>query len=166
MQIIECDGCGYRGQVHLSNAVYATLDLKYGLPVYAQIGWCFNCHQTVAVEEILDVGCLRRELAEAIESRGVVPSQTDDPQFEVAWANARVRWRLGRMSPARCLLCGSINIRNLGGNLGRRFATEAAEHPGCSSGGTLRLAGCGYANYEGWNVYTPEGLPHCCDDDG
>lgn len=158
MQSIRCTGCEYNRDVYFSNRVYDVGHLDFGLPVLANLGWCIACRDCVAVEFVPDLTQLVKELAD--QRRNAAGRQADDksPNNHLVWAESRLHWRRGRNSPARCLKCGSTDIRELMNRYQTRNGDILDEHPDCPGGGKLSLNGVGFVNYAGGTVYDAEGV--------
>ncbi len=157
MQSIRCSGCEFKRDVYFLNRVYDVGRLDGGLPVLANLGWCFACHDCVAVEFVPDLTQLVEDLA--LERRQAVARQPDDesPNNHLVWAESRLHWRERRNSPARCLTCGSTDIHELMNRYQSRKGDILGEHPTCFDAGKLLLDGIGFVNYLSVTVYNAEG---------
>lgn len=158
MQSTRCSGCDYKRDVYFSDRVYDVGNLKFGLPVLANLGWCFTCRQCVAVEYIPDLTQLIEELADLRRNTECWQEENDSPNNRLVWAESRLQWRLRRKSPARCLECGSTDIRELSNYHKSLDGNTLGEHPNCLGGGKLLLDGTAFVNYLGLTVYVAEGL--------
>ncbi len=160
MQSIHCSACEYKRDVYFSNRVYNFGNLEFGLPIRTNLGWCFACRNCVAVEFIPEVAQLVEELA---DEQQIACSREADfglPNNHLLWAESRLHWRHERISAARCLECGSVNIRDFGGGIASSACDIVSEHPNCINSGNLLLAGGGFVNRVGWTVYDTEGVCH------
>lgn len=159
LQFICCSGCEYKREVYFSDRVYEVCNLTLGLPVLANLGWCFACRDCVAVEFVPDLAQLVDELAAERRKASGHAADNELPNNHLVWAEARVHWRRGRNSPARCLKCASTNIRELMNCYESRKGDILGEHPNCCGGGKLLVDRIGFVNYIGWTIYDAEGFP-------
>lgn len=128
--VLQCDRC--RREYHLRTGDFRFYIVPWqppDLPAWDRVacsdqdGWCHRCRRPQAIELIPH--------ADAITDVG------------------RSRWRHERVSPPRCLCCGSVAVEPLGTDL---------RHPGC--GGLFKVSGTP------WHINTsvvyllpPEGPP-------
>lgn len=69
---------------------------------------------------------------------------------------AMLEWRRERMSPPRCLRCGSVDLHLL--RPSAKDELDSFEHPGC--GGTFKTSSVWHVAQEVCKVLDIEGLPY------
>jgi hypothetical protein len=129
---LRCDGCKrvYRlrtGDPRAYVVAWQPADLPVGdrVTCHDRDGWCHRCRRPRAVEAIPP------------------PGMPLDP--------ARARWRAERVSPPRCLCCGSTAVEELGDDF---------VHPNCGG----RFAVCGTPEHfspSSAELVPSEGPPEC-----
>lgn len=158
LQSIRCDSCDYHRNVFFSHRVYKLPNLEYGLPVRANLGWCNECRNAVAVESIPELDQLTEELNHERRNARNHEVETGLPNNHLIWAESRLEWRQNRRSPSRCLECGTTNIIDFGDCLATKDGDTIAKHPNCKDFGNLVFNGGGFVNYLHFIVYNSEGI--------
>lgn len=153
MNVVGCQKCGTHWSWPDQAWRYAYRLLGGRLvPFQPVAGWCRQCNDVCAIEELPDFGDLVERLLRAREKLGRVVngeaafasgnrlisrdlwSTVQELRADVEQAQAAVDWMAIRSSGPRCLRCGSLEISPLD-----RVGEErsAAIHPGC--GGRLAM---------------------------
>jgi len=124
------------------------------LPVEQQPAWCPSCKHFVLAGRVPDDEELERRLAEAQAAAPEAVARLGllgrSPEEEVAELTRRVAWRRGRVSPPRCLHCGSGRVAAL---------PDGDEFPHPETGERVVVTGSGFADMEPWVAeFSPEGV--------
>lgn len=104
------------GQTHglaIANRRFYVLEDGSLLPIRVWPAWCERCQTFTAAEQILPVGEEAKELSEVeyfADRPGLIPPDRRVPIGRLPELRLRRRWREKRLSPAKCLACGSANI--------------------------------------------------------
>lgn len=119
--------------------------------------WCPTCDRIDMAEHVESL----EELAAELERL----RNPDDEEFRmiafigtpveerIAETELRIAWRCNRVSPAKCLQCGSTDIVPIPGN-------EEFAHP--KTGERVVVAGSGFMSTDQWHAeFTPEGNIIC-----
>src|SRR5262249_25011359 len=121
---LRCDRCGRKYRLRTGDFRYyavpwqpAELPVWEGVSCSDQDGWCHRCRRPRPIEMIP-----RIEDVQEMRARLLEIGTTE----EVAGVEAEIRWRRDRVSPPRCLWCGSAAVEAMVGKF---------RHPGC--GGEL-----------------------------
>lgn len=143
MPLVTCDRCSYLSRVpdilrsyRLSDHVRITVEQKYA--------FCKQCSQVVNAEYIPTLTELNAALTEFVEA--------NDPAG-IKFLEEQIAWLKTRLSPARCLECGSSQI--IFATVDEETDTAILEHPDC--GGILFIRARGFELNRLWIFYTPEG---------
>lgn len=122
--------------------------------VEQQPAWCRACDSFVPAELLQPVEHLEREIARLqswLSGRWVMPSgQRKRGKEMLAEVEKRLSWRRGRVSPPRCLQCGSIEVVPVPGS-------GEFSHP--ATGERVVSASSGFADAAPWfAAFSPEGI--------
>lgn len=109
---IHCTGCDYEFFEH-----YPSIELKCafgsGIVTYRRRrAWCHECDTIGNAEQLPNVTCLKRELlcltGQGLSAwlRWLLPSHRE----RIREKQNAILWRQARITPPRCLHCGSTNI--------------------------------------------------------
>lgn len=138
-----CDRCNHTG-TYISVAIgYYRLADGTELLHFTQPAWCNECATLREAERLPEPDRLKQSVKE-LESAGLsendlkytrLTGESPDELLHRRLANlrAKVRWRVGRQSPPRCLHCESVNLLFLAPNI--KDTLKSFRHPGC--GGTF-----------------------------
>ena len=160
LQHVSCDACEFKAKVYFSHRAYMVPELEYGLPIRANLGWCFDCDNAIPIEHIPEMQQLESELQFEIENPRVIESDLQMGLTEnnhLIWAKSRLNWRRTRKSPQRCLICGGSDIIDLGERLAVKRDDIIGLHPSCLKNGNLLHQGGGLVNYLAIEPYSPDG---------
>jgi len=149
---VKCSCCAYRREIAVPPRAYAFPEGK-ALPIPDAFGWCHSCNHVTCCEALPALADVERLLRQA-EREGNEPL--------VAEMEHTKKWISARVSPPRCLDCGSTAIRPFPLGWSVYLEEESDEdfldipHPSCS--GMLRVEMSGWSLYRGWFAqYSPEG---------
>ena len=128
------------------------------LDVHTEIGWCFSCNTFTDIERLEAIEEIDQQIADMHDPDSVLyrmffdsPAGKDGEflKSQVAEAQRRRDFLLQRTSPAKCVHCGTENVKQIPHG-------ETVEHPaGC---GTFVLESVGMCSTDFMNWYfTPEG---------
>lgn len=137
----RCSKCGWSQDLRrhpcLRRFEGATLKLPY---FYA---WCLDQGRIVLSEWFPSLEDLAAERAEVAELRQSMPEEdmVDVPTLD--WVDQQIRWRRQRVSPPRCLECGTTRLVR---GKDPRDTASPIEHPGC--GGDIAMSGLRYVEEE------------------
>jgi hypothetical protein len=115
--------------------------------------WCSNCNRIDMAEHVESLDELESELArlrnpDDEEARMLAFIGTPIEE-RIAEIELRMIWRRNRVSPAKCLQCGSTNIVRIPD-------TEEFSHP--KTGERVVVADHGFASTDPWHAqFSPEG---------
>jgi hypothetical protein len=137
---VHCSACDYGADADWVQGEY---QLAGGVTLYVreELAWCLEENRLVRAEKLHLLDKLVAELA-ACEALADVEAEDDVTGFpitlehrarRIAEARAAVDWRRRRVSPGRCLSCGTTSVARI-------WAAESPPHPGCAGGGVLRPA--------------------------
>ncbi|MGL6074990.1 MAG: hypothetical protein ACRC8S_12595 [Fimbriiglobus sp.] len=138
-------------------AYSAFLDYRFAdgstLTVEQQPAWCPACRRFVLAERIPEMAELEDRLAAVrsshSERRRLLTALGQSPAGEAKELIRRIGWRQGRVSPPRCLECGTAGVHTLP-------ASKEFAHP--ATGEPVMLVSSGFASMERWVAgFTPEG---------
>src|ERR1700722_1264246 len=123
---LQCDRCGRKYRLRTGDFRYyvvrwqpANVPLSEQVGCSDQAGWCYRCRRPRAIELIP-----RLEDLELTRVRLLDLGLTE----QLSRVEAKIRWRKDRVSPSRCLWCGSAAVEAMIGKF---------RHPGC--GGELAI---------------------------
>jgi hypothetical protein len=139
----DCPTCGYHR--HLSMDILRSYVLEDGskLTIPTTYAWCHGCTEVTAVERLPSLSKIEATISECNDS----PEDAKRCQY---YKDLKA-WRTLRVSPAKCLECGSDHFDPF-----ERFPrADSIIHPGC--GGSLRLRIAGTSGSRAWLHYNPEG---------
>lgn len=137
----------------------AFLDYRFAdgskLHILQDPAWCEDCDRFVMAESIPSVEFLKDELDKL---------RSGDPETVQIWAfvsngqplsdritvlEKRIKWRIGRVNPPRCLVCGGFHIVALPGSI---------EFPHPKTGELVVEENSGFCDTSPWIAeFTPEG---------
>ena len=158
----QCTRCGDSSRLPDVRRTYETNDGD--LPVMVWPVWCWGCdwasiaeyipHPTEIIDEARAWRSRDRGYEYKIDGGPIGCADYDDRRepYVLEWFDRVMRWRHERVSPGKCLLCGSTRLSYANKQIGFRF-----EHPGC--GGMITSTFC-ISGSVGWVVeerYSPEG---------
>lgn len=101
------------------------------LPVNLRPGWCKDCEAVCAVEDIEPLRVFEDAYGAIRSGRSVdYPVRSEYMEAQVAMQQARdyLRWRMGRVRPARALCCGGSRYQLMD------VAQPILKHEGCEYG--------------------------------
>jgi ferredoxin-like protein FixX len=164
----KCDKCNYRAEFFAPLRSYEMADGST-VTIEHTFVWCAACRAVRCGEQLANIEELERELT-AIEARApsileefsvLVDRHTSLEQVlasRAAELRARIAWRRIRISPARCLECGSAGILALQHSETRSGNDKwtLAEHVGCGGVVTV-LQELTLTLDRRWIRYSPEG---------
>ena len=160
----HCDTCNRRASVLTGVISYYYLDDGLELPCSDQLAWCNNCDDVVAAERLPDPHALNRLVAhltaegldeDRLKTAKLLKKEPAEYLNEfIDTYRAMIAWRRDRISPPRCLSCGSVEIVEL--EPIRSVPLEKFSHPQC--GGQFFLDASGHASEAYFRRLTPEGL--------
>lgn len=152
----DCSTCGYH--LGISMDIQRTYKLAQDVDISIPVayGWCECCAAVTTVEAL--------PTEEKIEADIVFAAAEHNSRETQLWRERLQhlrRWRASRISPAKCLECGSTQFSRFEEIEEYDEASDWDEewlpliHPGC--GGTLTLRGVGFSRSRMRIDYTPEG---------
>lgn len=115
--------------------------------------WCASCERIDMAERIESLNELEQQLERLRhpdEDESCMIAFIGVPiDKRVTEAEIRIKWRRGRISPPKCLQCGSVDIMELPG-------TDEFSHP--KTGERVVVTGRGFASTDEWHAeFTSEG---------
>jgi hypothetical protein len=118
--VLRCARCRQKYRLRTGDFRYYAIPWQpVDLPVWERIfccdqdGWCHRCRQPRPIELVPRLASLELMRATLLEK-----GETE----ELARLEAEIRWRRERVSPSRCLCCGSTTVEPMGLEF---------RHPGC-----------------------------------
>lgn len=124
---LRCDHCRRKYRLRTGDFRYYVVPWQPAdLPVWERVGcsdqdgWCHRCRRPRPIELVPSL--------EALELMRTALVLSGKPA-ELAQVEATMRWRRERVSPPRCLCCGSAEVEPM---------SEKFRHPGC--GGRFEVA--------------------------
>ena len=147
LQAYQCDHCGQIEEARSGDFRHYVVTWQDD-PVScgSRTGWCYDCRKVRPIESFPDITSLEN-LQMEIKHSGIpqwmliganpLEDEAEHHGFILKWLEATVRWRKERVSPPRCLFCGSIRNKVL--ELNANTPLETFEHEGCS--GTFHWTG-------------------------
>ena len=141
--------------VHALYSVFLNYRLATGdvLHVRQTECWCFTCERIDMAERVDSLDELQSEL-----QRLQYPDEDESRMIafigvaiekRIAETELRIKWRRNRISPPKCLHCGSTDITRLPD-------TDEFRHPQTEE--RVVVAGRGFASTDEWHAeFTPEG---------
>jgi hypothetical protein len=163
----RCDRCSQIARVVFARFLCYRLDDGTEITWTDQPVWCLDCRCVSAAEALPEAAWLA-EMLQRVEERGIDNDDREGAKFlgrdastihseEVQQWRVKLRWRIARRSPPRCLKCGSLTFQPLS------LAQDGSfEHPGCA--GRFHTVLCAHACQGKRQVLTSEGLPWSEDD--
>lgn len=154
----SCSQCKYREDFHEILCSYQITENR-NLTIRQTFAWCNTCKKVVWAEKIEDVSRLEKERLSMLKSNTYawLPIKPEDQEAirvrSVEDIDARIEWRKARISPPRCMECGSINI--VFSEEYKRSGRMRFDHPSCS--GIITVKWLGESVNMLWYFYTPEG---------
>lgn len=135
--------------------------LNYRLPdgstlsIGQQPAWCWACRAFVLAEELSSIASLEEEIhrleaadPEALRTWAFV-SNGEPVQDRITELHRRIEWRRGRISPPRCLHCGTLEIVPI---------PWTGEFPHPQTGERVIVVSSGWADAAPWIAdFSPEG---------
>lgn len=150
--LAKCSHCTYHREFGVAPKAYV-LPGGRSLSIQDAFGWCGACNGATPCEALPALADVERLLTQALR---------DGNERLVAELEDTRSWISGRVSPPRCLDCGSTSIQRvpLGWSLYRDEESDEdfldIPHPGCN--GMLRVEMCGWSLYRAVDTrYSPEG---------
>lgn len=150
--LVKCSLCDYRREIGVPPRAYV-FGGDRSLPIQDAFGWCAACNGVTPCEALPALADVERLLAQA---------RREDNERLVVELQDTSRWISGRVSPPRCLDCGSTSIQQfpLGWSLYRDDESDQdfldIAHPGCQ--GMLHVEMSGWSLYRAGDArYSPEG---------
>jgi hypothetical protein len=146
---------------------YKLRDDDYGITIRQGFAWCGAYRQVVYAERLEELPALETELqqdalrGEEFYSGLALPPGRDwreERDRHLSELRCRIEWRRSRVSPPKCLECGSSSILLIpvtDDDDDENGESPEIEHPDC--GGCLRVVAVGLARSRDWVFYTPEG---------
>ena len=158
---VHCSSCSYGADADWVQGEY---QLAGGVTLYVreELAWCLEENRLVRAEKLHVLEELIAELV-ACEALADVEAEDEVTGFpitrehrarRIAEARAAVDWRRRRVSPGRCLSCGTTSVAPI-------WRDEAPPHPGCAGGGVLlpTLMKALLRGLEYPPMFSEEGLP-------
>lgn len=150
--LVTCSQCALRRELGVPPKAYVLADGGV-LPIQDAFGWCDSCEGVTACEALPEIAEVEHLLAQALRK--------DNERLAAELEHTR-NWISRRVSPPRCLDCGSTSIHQfpLGWSL---YCDEESDqdfldipHSGCQ--GMLHVEMCGWSLYRAVDArYSPEG---------
>jgi Zn ribbon nucleic-acid-binding protein len=152
----DCSVCGYHRRLAEDILRSYKLDEDVRVTIPVAYGWCECCAAVTVVEALPSLAKIDGDIA-FVDGEG----NGDNSQQCREHLQCLRRWRANRISPAKCLECGSTRFERFEEIEEFNELSDWDEewrpliHPGC--GGTLTLRGVGFSRSRIWFFYTPEG---------
>lgn len=147
-----CSQCAYERTLRVPPSAYAFPDGST-LPIQEGFAWCETCSDVEPCEALPDKTDVRRLLDAA---------NGDDDRSTAAELTRVSDWLEARISPPRCMNCGTVHIRQFQPCWSVYRDDESEDdfldipHPGCD--GMLHVEVSGWPLYRGAaTMYSPEG---------
>lgn len=160
----KCDQCRGSASAFIGAIGYYELGSGAQFPAHSSPAWCDTCETIVRAEDLIDPLLLQRELRRLSEEgpndADVALAKEIGQSCEEYCAARIVTWTRylnifsTRVSPNRCVECGSANIHFLFAEDG--MMPDAFHHPRC--GGQMRLIESAHASPATYFVLDCEGL--------
>jgi hypothetical protein len=153
---ITCNSCDYGKRMSDQLRSYQ-LDGDERLTIRQAFAWCSTCKEIVWAEVIQDIQTLEDELTEWLVFLESPHDDIGDDYPHEQTMSQRIAWRRMRVSPPKCLECGSTEVSFAKEIEDEERETEYWEfiHPEC--GGLIHIKGDSLVLNRSWTLYTPEG---------
>lgn len=114
--LFEFDLAGEMYRLAIADRHFYVLDDGSVLPIRTWPAWCERCQKFTAAEQIFAIAEEARQLNEVeyfATHPGFIPTDRHVPISQLPDLRMRNSWREKRVSPAKCLTCGSTRITSI-----------------------------------------------------
>jgi hypothetical protein len=111
--LFHFDLAGQTSTLAMTNRHFYVLEDGSLLPIRVWPAWCERCEKFTPAERIGSAAEEDRELSEVeyfMERPGLIPPDRDLPIRQLPELRVRKSWRAQRVSPEKCLICGSTQV--------------------------------------------------------